>query len=512
MVETLESVIARFGAETPDKIALVFDGRRMTYGEFAAAIETTARKLMTLGLQPGERVAIYSENSPEHLIALFAIWRAGGISASLYPSFGSSELCYALRNAEPRFALADADRIDALRAAREETGGRVEIMPMGPGRLLHGIAATPAALPGIDASAPALICYTSGTSSRPKPVLHSHAGLYQAAEAFAGTWRITDQDVSLVALPLAWLYGLITATASVLCRSGTVVIFRRFAAQEVLDALVREHVSTFVGVTTMYVKLLEEMARTSASPKLALRFCISGGEPRNEPVFETWRALTGRTVYDSYSGSESFPVVTSDPVADPWPPPGSSGRIVKGAEIKLIGPDGTPVAPGEPGEALTRGPALMLRYWAEPEMTRAMLSDDGWFRTRDYLRIDENGYVFVVGRASDMIIRGGANISPLEVEAVLNAFPSVQEAAVCGLPDERYGQTVAAAVVARSGATIDLDALRAFCVSKLAPYKVPTTIRIYDRLPRNESGKVIRRDIAGLFDAPDRLKRDTSSP
>lgn len=499
MVPSLNSLIARIGTQMPDKVALVCGERRMTYGQFAAAIETTAGKLMALGLQPGERVAILSENSPEYLIALFAIWRAGGIAAGMYPSFGSTELCYALQNAEPRFGLADDDRIEALRAAKREVGSSVEIISFGPNRLLDGVTAKPATPPTLDTSAPALICYTSGTSSRPKPVLHSHAGLYQSAEAFASTWRITHNDVSLVALPLAWLFGLITATASVLCRAGTAVIFRRFAADEILGALMRERVSIFVGVTTMYVKLLEQLVRMDAPPKLALRFCISGGEPRNEPVFERWQSLTGTKVYDSYSGSESFPVVTSDPVADPQPPLGSSGRIVKGAEIKLIGPDGKPVAPGESGEALTRGPALMLRYWNEPEMTRSALTDDGWFRTRDYLRIDEDGYVFVVGRASDMIIRGGANISPSEVEAVLNAFPSIREAAVCGLPDPRYGQTVAAAIVAKDDAVIDIEALRAFCATRLAPYKVPTTIRVCERLPRNESGKVIRREIPELF-------------
>lgn len=192
-------------------------------------------------------------------------------------------------------------------------------------------------------------------------------------------------------------------------------------------------------------------------------------------------------------------MVTSDPVVDPDPPLGSSGRIMDGSQIKLVDANGDPVAPGEIGEALTRGPALMLEYWNEPELTATALTEDGWFRTRDYLRIDENGYVFVVGRASDMIIRGGANISPMEVEAVLNSFPATQESAVCGLADARYGQTVAAAVVAKNGTTIDVEVLRSFCAGKLASYKVPTTIKILDNLPRNESGKVIRKDIVELF-------------
>jgi len=498
MANSLNSLIERFAVEMPHRIAIVSGSERMSFAQFADAIDEVARKFVALGLRPGERVALLSENSPEYLVALFAIWRAGGIAAGIFPSFGSSELAYALQNAEPRFALADAERIEMLQNVARETKSNVQILPLGSG-LLDDVVPATSLLPEIDESAPALICYTSGTSSRPKPVLHSHSGLCHSAEAFADTWRVTASDSSLVAVPLVWLFGLITATGSVMCRGGTIVVFRRFAADQVLDALARERVSIFVGVTTMYIKLMEQMHATRNAPDLALRFCISGGEPRNEVVFEKWRSLIGARVYDSYCGSESFPVVTSDPVVDPEPPLGSSGRIMNGAQIKLVDTKGNPVAPGEIGEALTRGPALMLEYWNEPELTAAALTEDGWFRTRDYLRIDENGHVFVVGRASDMIIRGGTNISPMEVEAVLNSFPATQESAVFGLSDARYGQTVAAAIVPKTGTTIDVEVLRAFCVGKLASYKVPTTIKIFEKLPRNESGKVVRKDIVALF-------------
>jgi long-chain acyl-CoA synthetase len=192
-------------------------------------------------------------------------------------------------------------------------------------------------------------------------------------------------------------------------------------------------------------------------------------------------------------------VVTYDPLRDPEPRPGCAGRVVPEAQLRLVGPDGEDVAPGEIGEALFRGPALMQGYWREPELTRTVFTDDGWYRSKDMVRVDEEGYVYVTGRASDMIIRGGSNISPAEIEAVLAEHPGVKQVAVVGLPDEEYGERVAAALVLDPAAPFDPDALVERCRARLAPYKVPAVMRRLDDIPRNVTGKVLRQDLIALL-------------
>jgi long-chain acyl-CoA synthetase len=227
-----------------------------------------------------------------------------------------------------------------------------------------------------------------------------------------------------------------------------------------------------------------------------LRLCISGGEPRNEVAFARWSALTGCPVHDVYCGSECFPVVTYDPVRYPTPVPGAAGRVIEGSAMRLVGADGSDAGGGEPGEAWMRGPGMMLGYWHDAAQTAAALSPDGWYRSGDLVEIDADGYVRVVGRLSDLIIRGGANVSPAEVERVLVGHPSIREASVVGLPDAVYGQQVVAAVALEPGWLLDVDVLQAHCAASLAHFKVPTRFCALDSLPRNpNTGKVQRRDV-----------------
>jgi long-chain acyl-CoA synthetase len=310
------------------------------------------------------------------------------------------------------------------------------------------------------------------------------------------------QDATLVCLPMAWVYGLVTASVVTFLRGGTVVILPHFNPVRVVDAIEAERVTVFPGVTTMFMKLVRYASEAGRSADLrSLRFCVAGGEPRNEPAFEQWRALTGCAVHDVYAASECFPVVTYDPQVDPEPRRGSAGRLVEGARMRLLDAAGRDVADGDVGEAFWRAPAQMLGYFGEPELTRAVLTDDGWYRTGDHVRVDPEGYVYVVGRLSDMIIRGGSNVSPVEVESVLSEHPLVAEVAVVGLPDPEYGEVVAAAIVTTAGEHVDEDDVAAFLAPRLAPYKVPTLVREVSEIPRNASGKILRRDVAARLRA-----------
>jgi long-chain acyl-CoA synthetase len=353
----------------------------------------------------------------------------------------------------------------------------------------------------IDPAATALICYTSGSTSRPKAVMHTHAGLLAAARSYARVWHIGVADTTLVALPLAWAFGLVTTSMATLVAGGRVLLLRRGDPDGMLQAFVDHRATFFAGVTTMYVKMVGVLEADPARVRPSdLRLCISGGEPRNDAAFARWRELTGCPVHDVYAASEAFPLVTYDPLDDPEPVPGAAGRVVADAALRVVDAGGADVAAGEPGEAWARSPAQMTGYWHDSDLTAKVLTRDGWYRTGDLVTVDNQGYVRVVGRLSDLIIRGGSNVSPAEVEAALVAHPDVHEAAVTGVPDPDYGEQVVAAVVLAPTASSDPDALRAHCAVSLARYKVPARIVVVDRLPRNiNTGKVQRRDIAALF-------------
>ncbi|WP_181196771.1 MULTISPECIES: class I adenylate-forming enzyme family protein [unclassified Paraburkholderia] len=484
----------------PDKTAIVADGRRISYSELDQRAQSLACKLVWMGVKRGERVAIVSENSIEYFIVMFAVWRAAGVLATIFPTFGATELTYAFRNATPRLILVEQERLAAVQSALLETGLNFEVRVIGPDQLLEDVEPVNVALPMAMLGDPGIISYTSGTSGRPKPVTHTHGSLALGPQIYASIWHMTEHDVFFVPMPLAWLAGVVTTSLVALSVGATVALARRFKDADALRVLVEERVTFFFGVTTMYVKLLQYIKTLPVAPELLLRCCIAGGEPRNEPAFEEWQRVAGAAVLDCYASAECFPVATYDPSIDPIPRLGSGGRLLDGVQLRLLRPDGTEAAAGEVGEAQVRSPVMMHGYWGEPDLTEAAFTDDGWYRLGDYLRIDEDGYVFVVGRASDMIIRGGANVSPAEVESVLVRFAGVAEAAVVGLPDAVFGQSVAAAIVPAVGAQVDLNALKIYCSSELAHYKVPALVVLFGTLPRNNAGKVVRRHVIPMIE------------
>jgi long-chain acyl-CoA synthetase len=463
---------------------------RLSYRELDERVARLARRIAGHELGPQARVALIGDNSAAHLMAALAIWRAGATLVTIYSSSTDAELEYALGHSQPSLVIAAPSVVAKVRRAID--GWRapvVELTDVGDVLGLpdeHG----DAALPEVDPDAPALICYTSGSTSTPKAVVHSHGGLASAAAAYADVWHLGPADVTLVSLPLAWAFGLVTTSMATLTAGGTVVLLARSDPASLLRSFSQHEVTFFAGVTTVFVKMVEALEADASLPRPAsLRLCISGGEPRNEAAFERWRQQTGCPVHDVYAASECFPVVTYDPMRDPEPYPGVAGRVVPGAAMRVVD-----------GEAWVRGPALMLGYLDDPELTASVLTSDGWYRTGDLVEVDSEGYVSVIGRLSDVIIRGGANVSPAEVEAVLVRHAAVREAAVVGLPDPVYGEQVAAAVVLEPEAeTLDIAELLDHCTALLAAYKRPTVFVVVPELPRNtNTGKVQRRQVAAL--------------
>ena len=501
-VATFDGRLAEQVPRRPDAPAVIFGGESCSYAELDQRVARMAGQLAGAGVAPGDRVVLVADNSADHLAAAFAVWRAGGVLVTIYPSSTEAELAFAIEHAEPRLVVAGTRVVETVRAA---AGGRAVAELDGTGALA-GLPAGAAPEPGtVDPAALALICFTSGSTARPKAVMHSHAGLLGAAAAYARVWHLGPVDATLVCLPMAWAFGLVTTSMAALLTGGRVVALARAEPEAMLGAMADHGVTFFAGVTTMFAKLVQLLdARPDLRPDLALlRLCISGGEPRNEVAFSRWQDLSGCPVHDVYAASECFPVVTYDPVADPEPRPGSAGRVVAEAALRLVDPEGRDVPPGATGEAWTRGPALLLGYWRDTDLTEQVLTPDGWYRTGDLVRVDDDGYVYVVGRVSTMIIRGGSNVSPAEVEAVLRDHPDVREAAVVGLPDAQYGEEVAAAVVLGHAAVLDVAALRAHCAGALAGYKVPSRVVEVEQLPRNpHTGKVQRTDVVALLLTP----------
>lgn len=490
--------LVRVAAEHPDRTAIVDGERELTYGELIGLVNSRATVMAGAGLRPGDRVALVAENSADYLATAFAVWRADAVLATIYPSSGVADLAYCLSSSDPALVLADSHTVSTVREAAP-VGLPVALIDQdfAVDHVHTGTAPNPAGL----REPLSLICFTSGTTSRPKAIMLSPTALFNGARTYADMWHLTAADRTIVALPMAWLYGLDTTSMATLLAGGTVISLRRARPVLLTDAIERHHATFLPGVTTMFTKLVEHMATLDERPDTSsLRLCVSGGEPRNEQAFARWTAFTGLPVHDNFCASECFPFITYDPVADPQPRPGAAGRLVPRSAMRVVDASGAEVPTGEVGEALSRGPGLMLGYWGDPEQTRAVFTEDGWYRTKDLVRVDEDGYVYVVGRLSDLIIRGGSNISPAEVERVLRDHPAVRDASVVGLPDPVYGQRVVAAVVAADPHSFDHDAVAAFCASRLTSYKVPSDYVLVPELPQNTTtGKVDRRRVASAL-------------
>lgn len=499
MINLASDHLRKAAASFPAGVAIVDRDRKFSWSQFDQAVEQLARRLITAGLLPGQSVMIMSENCAEFLIVAFAVWRAGGVMAVVHASVGPKELDYAMNNAEPAFLFAEGDCAAAAEAAIDRTGASTRVFELASGvELIADFAPFAGEMPIVDPERVGVIGYTSGTTGMPKPVAHAHSTIARGTDGVAETWRIDATDTILVAMPLSWMMGLIILSVTATTRGACIHLLRRFNAEEALDAMLQRGITFFAGPTSMYVKIVNAWHQSEGAGEFRLRCSISGGEARNNAVFAEWQRMTGTTVLDAYAAFECWPIVMNDPAGSP-PPAGSAGKVAPGAAMRFLGPDGREVAQGQVGEAQGRGPAMMLGYWKEPELTEKAITPDGWYRTGDYACIDGDGYVYILGRATDLIAHEGGNVFAAEVEQVLSEMADVAQVAVVGLPHPGHGQAVAAAVVAMPGAQLEEATMQAHCAARLAPFKVPGMIRVVDALPHNMSGKVLRREVVPML-------------
>jgi len=493
----------------PDRPAMLFYGCTISYAQLMNAARRVSSKLRALNIKPGDRVLMYSPNSPEYLPIYLGCAHAGAVFVPVNTAFRARELQYALDNARPDVAFVHAGVLEQFRSLSDKAQGLPrQVVPFdgasttaacnGFGAFLNALGSDDASTPAVNCPSDhgALICYTSGSTATPKPVLHSHSSEIFAATGLAAAWRMGRGDCGLVALPLAWIYGLSSGSLALLGAGATVVLMTHFNPERVLEKIQETRATHFFGSMSMYTKMLDVLQRRDFDLS-SLRVCTNGAEPCPDASVRAFENRAGVRLTGAYALSEARPVLTKDPLnADG--PVGTCGRLVPGAAIRLLDASGREVPIGAVGEAFIRCPGMLTSYFREPQMTEERLDSDGWLRTGDLLSRDADGYYFVIGRTGDMIIRSGVNIAPAEIEAALLEHGGISQAVVVGAPDPTSGQSIVAFVVPSAGATLHEQSLRDYLGSRIATYKVPQKIVVQPDLPIGVSGKLDRAALKAL--------------
>jgi malonyl-CoA/methylmalonyl-CoA synthetase len=465
-------------------------GRRWSYGELFARAGGLARALVGLGLKPGDRVAAQVGKSPEALLLYIATVRAGGVFLPLNVGYTPAEIDYFVGDAEPALLVVSPPSEAALRPVADRHGARLETLDDKGGGSLMALAGEAGDAPFDDvARGPddlAAILYTSGTTGRSKGAMLTHDNLLSNALALKDYWRFTSADRLIHALPIFHTHGLFVATNTTLAAGASMIFLARFDPAEVMRAM--PGATVMMGVPTFYVRLVQHEGLTREATA-HMRLFVSGSAPLLAETHRAFSERTGHAILERYGMTETN-MITSNPYEGDRIP-GAVGFPLPGVELRIADAEtGAPMRQGEVGMIEVRGPNVFKGYWRMPEKTKAEFRDDGFFVTGDLGRIDERGYVWIVGRGKDLVISGGYNVYPKEVEEEIDLLPGVAESAVIGVPHPDFGEGVTAVVVPDGSAKIDEAAVLAALKDKLARFKQPKRVIVVDELPRNAMGKV----------------------
>jgi malonyl-CoA/methylmalonyl-CoA synthetase len=487
---SIVEAFARHNERAPDRLCLRFEGEELTYRGLRDRVDSFAAALRTWGLRPGDRVALFLENCPDFLAAYLGTHLAGGVVVPVNTQYRRAELRHIFADAGVRVCLTDRERRPELEG--EDLPDLESVIEVGPELedFLSRAGDHEPALP--DGEDLAVIAYTSGTTGRSKGAMLLHRNLVANAEAVCGAWRWSADDVLLLALPLFHTHGLMVGAHGTLLSGASAELHRRFDAAAVYDALLDGRVTMFFGVPTMYARLLRE-AEGRAERTRPLRLYVSGSAPLSPKAFEEFERLFGERILERYGMSETIMNLTNP--YDGERRPGTVGLPFPGQEARVVDLETSePLSPGEVGEIEVRGPHVFAGYWRRPDATEESFDADGWFGTGDLGFVDEDGYFTITGRSKELIISGGYNVYPREVEEVVEGCPGVAEVAVVGLPDPAFGERVAAAVV-RDDPTLSAEKVVEFCRQDLAGFKKPRQVVFVDALPRNALGKVLKHEV-----------------
>ncbi len=477
------------------------NGKTLSYGRFLANAERMAAALTDAGLKPGDRVAVQAAKTVAMLELYIGTVLAGGVFLPLNPAYTTDEVSYFLNDAAPHILVCDPARADDL-APLARSAGTGQVWSLGADGTGSLTDRRDAHAPGFQAvpRGPedlAAILYTSGTTGRSKGAMLSHRALESNSQTLRELWRFTASDVLIHALPIFHTHGLFVATNITMMAGGSLIFLPKFDADTIIRTMPRA--TAMMGVPTFYTRLLEQPGLAQAARNM--RLFISGSAPLLDETHRRWQAVTGHAILERYGMTETN-MTTSNP-HDGERRPGTVGFALPGVEIRVCDDNGVELPQGEIGVLEVRGPNLFSGYWKMPEKTAEEMRDDGFFITGDVTRIDSDGYLQIVGRAKDLIISGGLNVYPKEVESLIDAIDGVLESAVIGVPHPDLGEAVVAVVVPERGARLDPARIMAPLERSLARFKQPKKVILIDELPRNSMGKVqkntLRRDHAQLF-------------
>ncbi len=497
---TLLDMLAASAGRVPHRPALVFRDRRLSYADLSEKAGSLGRLLQGVGARRGDRVILMLPNAPGFGVGYFGILAAGATVVPLNPLSKAEEVRYVLEDATPAAMVCIEMTYPILRAAREGLGRAVPALVLDatassglqagdlalgtpPGDLARGMVP-----PEVDGGDVAACLYTSGTTGRPKGAMLTHRNLLANIQSFREILHVTEEDVFLTVLPMFHAFAATVMFLEPLSVGATIVLEPRFAPDLTLKAIAEHRVTLFAGVPTMFAVLAG-----LPHPPLdfsSWRLCISGGAPLPPAVLETFEAKHGVPIYEGYGPTECAPVLTVNPPLGVRKV-GSVGPAIPQVELRIVDAAGRPLPPGEIGEILARGPNVMKGYLNRPAETAEVLRD-GWYHTGDLGRVDQDGYYYIVDRKKDLILVGGLNVYPREVELALASHPAVAEAAVIGLPDPVRGEVPRALVVLRDGQQADAQELLQWCRQRLANYKVPRAIALVSQLPRTATGKILK--------------------
>jgi malonyl-CoA/methylmalonyl-CoA synthetase len=490
----------------PDKMAIELNDKAVTFHEIDTITNRISNSLKDLGVEKGDRVVQFVPNSFELIYTTVSSFKIGAIVVPMNTAFKEREISFFLQDSEPKVIVTDMERLPVLENVLKDTPSlkhfaaaqrlAKKIIVIDPGKIAGKYLAFHELLDNkedepkveIDDEDGAIIFYTSGTTGRPKGALLAQRSLTSNLEALKNAWRWTSDDLFLLTLPMFHIHGLGVGLCGSLYTGCSTIVRNKFDAKDVLNTIQARKVTLFMGVPTMYFRLLEaeDCDKFDAS---SMRLFVSGSAPLSKDLFTKFHKTFGHKILERAGMSESM-MNYSNPY-DGDRRPGTVGFSLPGVEARIVDENFNDVPTNVEGEIVLKGPNLLKEYWHNEEATQKAFVD-GWFKTGDICKKDEDGYISIVGRSRDIIISGGVNLYPREIEEVIESIPAVKEAAVVGVPDEEFGEAVKACIVLENGAKFTEEEVIAYCKARLASFKKPKYVEFLDDLPKNAMGKIMK--------------------
>jgi long-chain acyl-CoA synthetase len=491
-VSNFAEVLTKTADAAGDRPAVKLDDIVLSYRQLDEAVGRAAGVLQSRGVSAGDRVGMQLPNVPYFPIVYFGALRLGAVVVPMNPLLKGREVAYHLSDSGSKIVLGWHQFEQPVSAGAEEAGADCILIKPGEFEQLLGEAEAVRDVEERAEDDAAVIIYTSGTTGTPKGATLMHSNLAAGAQVGKELVDAGPDSVTVATLPLFHVFGMNSIMNVTFLAGGLLTLVPRFEPGKVLEVIERDHATTFGGVPTMYSALLHEPGRERHDAS-SLDLCVSGGAPMPVEVLRGFDEAFGAKVLEGYGLSETTGMGTFN-TRDRERKPGSIGVPVGGTEIRLVDPEDEDVPDGEPGELVMKGPFVMKGYWDRDDATSEVMRG-GWFHTGDIATKDEDGFYFIVDRKKDLILRGGYNVYPRELEEVLYTHEAVREAAVLGVPHESLGEEVGAAVVLKEGEDVSTDELRAYMKEKVAAYKYPRVIWLTDELPKGPTGKILKREI-----------------